>query len=52
MKLKIAVIFIFLLIYGIFLYINTELKNERIQFDLNQQVWSGNLNSYSEIKQF
>ena len=38
MKLKIIMISIFILIYGIFFYSNTQVKNKRIKFDLNKQI--------------
>ncbi|MCK5110933.1 MAG: PAS domain-containing protein [Arcobacteraceae bacterium] len=38
MKLKFIMLFIFIIVYGLFLYINTQSKNERIELALNKQI--------------
>ena len=38
MKSKVIMIFIFIVVYGLFFYKNTQVKNERIEFELNKQI--------------
>ena len=38
MKLKLIIISIFIVAYGLFFYTNTQTKNERIEFDLNKHI--------------
>ncbi len=38
MKLKLTMLSLFMIVYGIFFYTNTQTKNERITFDLNKQI--------------
>ncbi len=38
MKLKLVILSIFIIIYSLFFYINTQSKNDRIQLELNRQI--------------
>ncbi len=38
MRLKFIVIVVFMIVYGLFFFMNTQIKNERVQFALNKQI--------------